>query len=133
MTEQEQSLLDIFRKLSEHDAHSLIRFAEFLAGYELTTADIVDKDEVKAPTEEAAEELPEPEDIERPEQEKVVDALKRLSATYPMLDKKDLLDKASELVAQHVMFGKPAPQVIDEIEELFKQAYDKFVSDARRD
>lgn len=133
MTEQEQSLLDIFRKLSEHDAHSLIRFAEFLAGYELTTADIVDKDEVKAPTEEAAEELPVPEDIERPEQEKVVDALKRLSATYPMLDKKDLLDKASELVAQHVMFGKPAPQVIDEIEELFKQAYDKFVSDARRD
>ena len=53
--------------------------------------------------------------------------LKRLSATYPMLDKKILLDKASELVAQHVMFGKPAKQVIDEIENMFAQAYDKLV------
>lgn len=132
MTEQEQSLLDIFRKLSEHDAHSLMRFAEFLAGYEATAANIVEKEDTTTSAEDVTDEMPKPEAIERPEQEKVVDALKRLSATYPMLDKKELLDKASELVAQHVMFGKPAPQVIDEIEEMFKQAYDKFVSDARR-
>lgn len=142
MTEQEQSLLDIYRQLSEHDAHSLLRFAEFLAGYEVTAANIVEQDTMAASqtvatpitpiTEETTDEIPQPENIERPEQEKVVDALKRLSATYPMLDKKMLLDKASELVAQHVMFGKPAKTVIDEIEEMFSKAYDNFVSDARR-
>ena len=142
MTEEEQSLLDIYRQLSEHDAHSLLRFAEFLAGYEVTAAKIVDQDasvpsratvtSIAPATEEMTDEIPQPEKIERPEQEKVVDALKRLSTTYPMLDKKTLLDKASELVAQHVMFGKPAKTVIDEIEEMFSKAYDKFVSDTRR-
>ena len=143
MTEQEQSLLDIYRQLSEHDAHSLIRFAEFLAGYEVATAKIVDQAnqdlietaEVEVgddQTSTSADSIPLPEKIERPEQERVVDALKRLSATYPMLDKKHLLDKASELVAQHVMFGKPAKQVIDEVEEVFSQAYAKFADEARR-
>jgi hypothetical protein len=49
-----------------------------------------------------------------------------------MLDKKSLLDKASELVAQHVMFGKPAKDVIDQIEDMFAEAYTKFSADARR-
>jgi hypothetical protein len=141
LTEQEQSLLDIFRQLSEHDAHSLLRFAEFLAGYEVTTANIVaekstvtsESDETETQTEtRQADDIPQPEKIERPEQERVVDALKRLSATYPMLDKKMLLDKASELVAQHVMFGKPAKEVIDQIEQMFADAYAKFATDARR-
>ena len=141
MTAQEQSLLEIFRHLSEHDAHSLLRFAECLAGYEQTTATLVgkeatmdkDSDEPEAHLEEAqTDDIPLPEKIERPQQERVVDALKRLSTTYPMLDKKILLDKASELVAQHVMFGKPAKEVIDQIEEMFADAYAKFAADARR-
>jgi len=138
LTEQEQSLLDIYRQLSEHDAHSLVRFAEFLAGYEVTAANIVDHEAsaLSTTTETATvpttDAIPQPEAIARPEQEKVVDALKRLSATYPMLDKKMLLDKASELVTQHVMFGKPAKIVIDEIEEMFSKAYDNFVADAGR-
>ena len=59
----------------------------------------------------------------------VVDALKRLSRAYPMLETKQLLDKASALVAQHVMFGKPAKVVIDEIEKLFAEAYAQFVNE----
>lgn len=134
MTEQEESLLNLYRQLTEHDAHALLRYAEFLAGYEQTTADIVEKNDT-VQTESAPESennIPVPEVIERPEKERVVDALKRLSATYPMLDKKGLLDKASELVAQHVMFGKPAPQVIDEIETIFSTAYDKFVAEHKK-
>ena len=130
MTEQEQSLLDIYSRLSEHDAHSLLRFARFLAESDETTAE--QKTELVKSDEDASDSIPQPEKIERPEQEKVVDALKRLSATYPMLDKKNLFDKVSELVAQHVMFGKPAKQVIDQIEDVFSTAYDKFVADARR-
>lgn len=130
MTEQEQTLLDILRKLSEQDAHSLMRFAEFLAGQETTAispaVSVPAEDETVTPV------VPEPEKIPRPDDERVVDALKRLSATYPMLDKKRLLDKASELVAQHVMFGKPAKQVIDEVETIFADAYDKFAAEAKR-
>jgi len=130
LTEQEQTLLDILRKLSEQDAHSLMRFAEFLAGQETTAispaVSVPAEDETVTPV------VPEPEKIPRPDDERVVDALKRLSATYPMLDKKRLLDKASELVAQHVMFGKPAKQVIDEVETIFADAYDKFAAEAKR-
>ena len=130
MTEQEQTLLDLFNKLSGQDAHSLIRFAEFLAGQERTTTSqsvtVAAEDETVMPA------IPEPENIPRPEQERVVDALKRLSNTYPMLEKKRLLDKAAELVAQHVMFGKPAKQVIDEVEVIFANAYDKFVSEIKQ-
>jgi hypothetical protein len=110
-----------------------LRFAEFLAGYEDTAAKIAEQEPVVSETtKQTSTDIPQPENIVRPEQERVVDALKRLSATYPMLDKKSLLDKASELVAQHVMFGKPAKAVIDEIEEMFSKAYSKFLDDVRR-
>jgi len=130
LTEREQQLLDLFNNLSEQDAHSLLRFAQFLAGQEtsITSTPVV----VAAEDETITPVIPEPEKIPRPAEERVVDALKRLSATYPMLDKKKLLDKASELVAQHVMFGKPAKQVIDEVETIFAAAYEKYVTEAKQ-
>lgn len=132
MTEQEQTLLDLFRKLSEQDAQSLLRFAEFMATSGAPVAVQTGSQQLDEATDDTTQqaEIPQPESIDRPEEERVVDALKRLSATYYMLDKKKLLDKASEQVAQHVMFGIPARQAIDQIEEIFKQAYDKFVEEA---
>lgn len=142
MTEQEQSLLNLYRQLSEQDAHGLVRYAQFLAGAATSqeqssnienSAGPVDSAMPVTPLKPAATSraIPQPEVIARPDKERVVDALKRLSATYPMLEKKHLLDKASELVAQHVMFGKPAPQVIDEIEAIFNQAYQKFLAESQ--
>lgn len=128
VNDTEQNLLALFRKLTEQDAQALLRFAAFLANEPSTTA-IDSGGTAEAPTDAA---IPQPELLERPENERVADALKRLSASYPMLDKKHLLGKASELVAQHVMFGKPANIVIDEIEIIFEQAYDKFVQDTRK-
>ncbi len=136
MTDEQQTLLDFYQDLSLEDKHSLLRFAEFLATGTVSSESAVDKpgmDETESPSDQSPvknDVIPEPEKIERPEDERVVDALKRLSATYPMLEKKTLLNKASELVAQHVMFGKPAVVVINEIEEMFAEAYDKFVEDA---
>jgi hypothetical protein len=131
LTQQEQTLLDLFKQLTEQDAQTLLRFAEFLASQEggMVTVEVTESVEVKT----ASVTIPQPVKIERPEQERVVDALKRLSATYPMLEKKTLLDKASELVAQHVMFGKPAKQVIDETEAIFAAAYEKFVAEFKQD
>jgi hypothetical protein len=136
LTEQEQTLLQLFNSLSEQDAQTLLRFAEFLA-----QADTPVETARQQPTEtqsqltslpaQAEDEsgIPQPVAIEKPDEEKVVDALKRLSATYPMLEKKKLLDRASALVAQHVMFGQPAPVVIGQIEDMFQKEYDKFVEE----
>ena len=127
LNEQERNLLAYFRKLSPQDAYALLRFAAFLAGDQSAAGMNQALGEGLVSGAPAA--IPQPQLIERPEKERVVDALKRLSAAYPMLEKKQLLDKASSLVAQHVMFGKPAKGVIDEIEILFAEAYKKFVSE----
>jgi hypothetical protein len=49
--------------------------------------------------------------------------MKRLSATYHMLDKSKLLNETSALMAQHVMQGRPAHEVIDELEVVFELHY----------
>lgn len=64
--------------------------------------------------------------IERPLVETVMGALKRLTATYPMLDKAILLDEASRLSSQHVLQGRAAPAVIDELEALFLRYYEHY-------
>ena len=133
MTEQEQTLLALFNNLSEQDAQTLLRFAEFLANsdspIEIVAESKTEPQDEKAQQPASEASIPQPVQIEKPVEEKVVDALKRLSATYPMLDKKKLLDKASALVAQHVMFGQPAAVVINQIEEMFRKEYDQFVED----
>ena len=67
-----------------------------------------------------------PEAIARPEGEKVVAAVKRLSKTYYMLDKKQMLGATSDLVTQHLLQGRDAVDVIDELESLFAQHYRKL-------
>lgn len=132
MKDLEQRLLAYLRQLTQQDAHALLRFAAFLAGDQAATGAAPGLALQESGNETASPaEIPQPRYSERPENERVVDALKRLSATYPMLDKKKLLDKASTLVAQHVMFGKPAREAIDEIEKLFAEAYDKFIGEQR--
>lgn len=126
MADKEQTLLEIYRDLSDQDAQALLRFAEFLASGAAPVINLQGSHQ-----EVQAREIPEPILTKRPANEKVVDALKRLSASYPMLEKKYLLDKASGLVAKHVMFGQPAELVINQIEELFKQAYEKYVEEAK--
>ena len=132
MTEQEQTLLNYFTDLSSEDQHGLLRYAEFLATGKTSTSTESPSSSTAA-VEEANDDIQKPINIERPEQEKVVDALKRLSASYPMLEKQKLLSKASELVAQHVMFGKPAIVVINEIEAVFSEAYAKYVESKQHD
>jgi len=118
VTPQQQQLLAYLEKLSANDTATLLRFAAFLA-QGATNASIL-------PT--AVSEIPQPKVLARPEQERVVDAIKRLAESYPMLDKKKLLNQTSGLVAEHVMGGKPARLVIDEMEAAFRRAYEHFLS-----
>ena len=57
----------------------------------------------------------------------MVKAIRRLSATYPMLDKSKMLNQTSSLVAQHVMQGRETKAVIDELEVVFESHYRKLV------
>jgi len=138
LTDQQQALLNYYQDLSVQDQYSLLRYAEFLSTGVVSNESVAG-DFVKDSSTSSQDERPssrqvvaKPEKIERPEDETVVAALKRMSATYPMLEKNKLLNKASELVAQHIMFGKPAVVVIKDIEAMFAEAYDKFVEDFGR-
>jgi len=109
--QSEKQLCDWFRVLSVQDQASLLRFAEFLA----------------ASSDQVGESLPayfpEPNIIERPAKESVIDAIKRLRASYAMLNPDILLHQTSDLVAEHMIKGREAALVIDELEHLFAEAY----------
>ena len=67
-----------------------------------------------------------PLDIPRPDAESVVAAIKRLAKTYPMLNREALLHDASTLMSAHVMQGRAANDVIDDLQALFESAYTAY-------
>jgi len=112
----DQQLMEIYRQLGPGDRETLLAFAEFL-GQRITHP---------APRTAgggAAVVVTEPLAIERPAQESVVAGLKRLSKTYPMLDKSEMLSATSDIVATHIMKGTAAAEVIDALEEIFREHY----------
>ena len=110
MTSSEKRLRAIWRGLDEANRETLFAFAEFLS----------------ARAGESGPPIPtEPVPLPRPEQESVIGAIKRLSATYPMLDRGKMLHETSALMAQHVMQGREAGEVIDELEIIFSRHYEK--------
>jgi hypothetical protein len=57
----------------------------------------------------------------------VVQAIKRLSASYPMLDRQKLFGETTAFMAQHLLEGKDAGSVIDQLELLFRRHYDALI------
>lgn len=116
MKKSTKKLLQHYRKLPDEVAQQLLDFAEFLASRHQTEA----------------QELVLPEDISRPEKEAVVVAVKRLSATYHMLDKDLLLNESAALVSQHMLQGRDAVEVIDELEDVFSSQYETYVEEYKQ-
>jgi hypothetical protein len=100
---EEKKLLGLFRVLPEQERATLFQFAEFLAS------------RAAPPEPEALEPLP----IARPDDETVVKAIRRLMETYPMLDRGKLLHETSHYMTQHVIHGRPAAEVIADLEQVF--------------
>ncbi|GAA0410913.1 hypothetical protein GCM10009133_19250 [Cocleimonas flava] len=113
----ERKLLKLFKGLDASKQQTLVSFAEFL----LTQA----SEEAKVSLEQEGKEtsLTEPLDIERPENESVIKAIKRLSETYPMVNKDNILHPISDLMTAHMLQGKEAEQIIDELEAVFLKEY----------
>ena len=109
LTDEQRQLLKLHASLGIQDRASVLAFAAFLAQ--------------RAGEDEENAAPPEPEPIPRPAQETVVAALKRLSASYFMLDKSTMLNETANLMAAHIMQGREAREVIDELEWIFARQY----------
>ena len=109
----EKRLIEIYQDLPDDAQKQLIDYAEYLA---------------------ERHPKPEPQNLEiveipRPDEESVVAAIKRLSKSYHMIDRSKMLHETSGLMAQHVMQGRDAVEVIDDLEALFQRFYqDQFGS-----
>jgi len=112
---KEKKLIRLFRKLNEQQQINLQEFAEFLASRDENMED-------------TPATISKPEAIPRPQEESVVKAIKRLTATYPMMEKEKILHQTSSLMAQHIMQGRAAAEVIDELEVIFKTHYETLLN-----
>ncbi|MEW6330459.1 MAG: Crp/Fnr family transcriptional regulator [Pseudomonadota bacterium] len=117
--ETAKRLAGILRKLPAAQAEMLLEFAEFLLQRQ-GAAGVEPGAGAEAP------EIPAPVGIPRPVEETVVKAVKRLRATYPMLDARKLLNQTSDLMTQHIVQGREAVEVIEELEILFRSHYEKL-------
>jgi hypothetical protein len=117
MESSERRLLELYRLMGGNERQTLLAFAEFLQQRGVSAA---------APSAVSAMQIPDPVAIPRPAQESVVAGLKRLSQTYPMLSKTEMLSATSELVARHIMQGTEPGQVIDQLEDIFREHYCKL-------
>jgi hypothetical protein len=109
----ERSLTRLYRSLEPENRRTLIAFAEFLSARDVSAGQ-----EERGPLE--------PESIPRPKSESVVGAIKRLSRSYFMLDRSAMLNDTSSLMGAHVLQGRPAGVVIDELEALFAGYYAQY-------
>jgi hypothetical protein len=108
-----QQLIKLYEAMDERHRQSLSDFADFLF-------------DRYGP---ALKEILPPEDIPRPQQETVVGTIKRLKLTYHMVESMAVFSSASSLMTEHMIKGRDANEVIDEMEKLFADAYQKMLQD----
>ncbi len=114
-TGQKHRLIELFEALDGEAQNSLIDFAHFLAQrepFQDTEADSAKHEPLRQP---------------RPADENVINAIKRLRQSYFMLDTDKLLNETSSLMAQNIMQGRPANEVIDDLEQVFVQHYQQYL------
>jgi len=105
-----QQLQSVLKKLPVNEQKTVLAFAEFLLA--------------RVPP----EAIEKPKLLPRPAEESVIAAIKRLSQSYPMIDKSAMFGETSALMTQHLMQGRSAVEIIDELETLFSQHYEKLIS-----
>lgn len=121
LADSERALLKCFRSLSETDQSTLMAFAEFLTNRG-TTGGVAES--IESPS----AEIPKPELEPRPVDETVVAAIKRLTSSYPMVERSSVFSEASDLMTQHLMQGREAKLVIDDLEALYLARYQALLN-----
>ncbi len=113
MKKQSRELDVLMSQLGDEHQRAVVDFAAFL----------VQKYNIQTPVETGLA----PAVIARPEVESVIAAIKRLKETYYMLDTEGLLDETSSLMGQHILRGREASAVINELQSLFEAKYKKYL------
>lgn len=111
MSGKSKDLLSIYRQLDDRSRETLQAFAEFL----------LDRTREQSDHDSPIDTCPRHE--EPPPGEPVIAAIKRLRRTFPMLDAGSLFNETTVLMSGHVMGGRPASDVITELEVLFDKYY----------
>lgn len=114
---ESKQLANLYEQLSDGARQNLMDFAEFLLA----------KQEARSGT----PAILEPEYTPPREGESVIQAVKRLSASYHMLDKGKLLNDTSMLVTEHTLQGRDREEVIADLEMVFKQHYQRYVEEGK--
>ena len=112
---QEREIIKLYKSLSTTDQQAFIAFGEFLQSRK-------DSLEIDGKSNDDTI-VNEPVEIPRPKEESVIKAIKRLSATYPMVDKENILHPISDLMTSHMISGRSAPEVIDDLQDVFYKEY----------
>ena len=113
MKRDAKALSDLFNTLDKDRQQSLFDYAEFLQ----TKGGNVQRD------------IGKPVEVPRVENETVVGAIKRLKQSYPMIDSMEVFAVASNLMTDHMVKGRDAEEVINEIEVLFEDTYNKLLKE----
>lgn len=121
---QERKLIKTFKSLNASNKEALQAFGEFLqtraGGLSVNSVGEFQDSSEGSEIEAVASE---PLDIPRAENESVIKGIKRLTATYPMVDKENILHPISNLMTSHIIQGRSASEVIDDLETLFLKEY----------
>lgn len=112
MASYKQQLGKLLPQLTEQDQQSLLDYAEFLHQRSASSSPAEKHQPLEHP---------------RPQDENVVAAIKRLRASYYMLNTDEMLNEVSSLMAQFMLQGREAEAVIDDLEKLFDDYYQKYL------
>lgn len=115
MKKKKENIESIYNILNPDDQKKLLDFAEFL----LSRSDS------------NLREIQSPLAISKPEDEKVIPAIKRLTKQYFMLDKMKLFPLTSQLMSEHLMKGRDSKEVIEELETIFREKYEIYVQEIK--
>ena len=107
--DKRSQLRSLISSLADEQVTEVLQYTEFLLSR----------------SEKTKSENKQPQSIPRPQNETVIAAIKRLKATYPMLDAQKLLSQTTELMNRHLLQGQETTRVIDELEALFKSHYEQ--------
>jgi hypothetical protein len=113
---RKQQLIQLFEGLDQQGRDSLLDYADFLFNKNQQNAPAQDPDIKHQPL-----------DHPRPAEESVLAAVKRLRASYFMIDTDGMINQTSSLVTQFMLQGRPAPDVIDDLEQLFDEHYQNYL------
>jgi CDP-glycerol glycerophosphotransferase (TagB/SpsB family) len=111
-----QKLIQLYEGLDQQGRDSLLDYADFLFNKTQQNVPVQEKHIKQQPL-----------DQPRPSEESVLAAVKRLRASYFMIDTDGMINQTSSLVTQFMLQGRPANEVIDDLEQLFNDHYQKYL------